>query len=540
MVLPLRVNNSFNVRSMDPLMQETLDLVLKASNEGIWDWEVGSEDIYYSSRIYEFFGCEEEDAPHFLQHPEEIVVEEDVPYFRNVLDLVKLDESEELFGIDCRILRLDGRRRWIRVRGVVVREAGEAVRITGSMIDISKRKRAEAALEEERSMLRLVSDNVPVQMYFKDVDSRFVLVNERQAKWAGVASAQEMVGKSDEDFYNRECWLKSRHDELRIMETGLAISGEIQREQWKAGKDTYVQIVKQPWYDSRGVLKGTFGIATDVTGLLDSQDKLEELATDLQLRNSSYKEELSLAREVQQALLGGRDAGWRECVKGLAEVEKLYVPAMELAGDYYACVPLGPGKLVLFICDVMGHGVRSALVVSMIRGVLEQIVDEADNPALCFQRVNKSLCRILGRTDVNMFATACYGVVDFNTNEFTVASAGHDFPVMINREGELISETKGQKGPALGFFDQATYQNTVFDLSQLGSIVLFTDGVVESADRAGEEWGYERFRTSCERHAKSSLKSMMDGIKLDAMGWVGSKGFDDDVCLLAMQVQTGE
>ncbi|MEO1856710.1 MAG: PAS domain S-box protein, partial [Rubritalea sp.] len=165
--------------------QATLDLVLKASNEGIWDWNVGEDSIYYSDRVYQFLGCEKEDAPNILKHPESILVPEDAAYLQNVLELCLMDEDEELFAVDCRVIRPTGSIAWLRVRGVVVRENGVAARLVGSMIDISKRKHAEESLAEERSMLRLVVDNVPVQVYFKDVHSRFTLVNKRQAEWVG-------------------------------------------------------------------------------------------------------------------------------------------------------------------------------------------------------------------------------------------------------------------------------------------------------------------------------------------------------------------
>ncbi|MGJ8671900.1 SpoIIE family protein phosphatase [Rubritalea sp.] len=525
---------------MGDSFQEILDLVLKASNEGIWDWNIGSEDIYYSERVLTFFGYSDEDAPNLMTAPESILLAEDVAYFRHMLDLVLMDDAEELFAVDCRVVRKDGRTRWIRVRGVVVREHGEAVRIAGSMIDITKRKRAEAALEEEREMLRLIIDNVPVQVYFKDLESRFTMVNKRQAHWLGCESENQILGKSDADFYAEEGWRRSIEDEQRLMKTGEPILGKIQREKWIDRPDTFVQVVKQAWYDSRGRLSGTFGFSTDVTMIFDAQEKLEEVALDLQARNRLYQEELGLAREVQQALLPESDESWKEriaSVRDKAEVEAKYIPATELAGDYYDVLSIAEGKLGFFICDVMGHGVRSALVVSMIRGLMEKASDFVEQPAEYLQKINEGLCRILGPTGVDMFATACYLMVDFNEEVIRVSSAGHDYPLILSRDGADLLHCKQACGPALGFFNTAEYKACTYDLRDVSEFILYTDGIYESANKDGAEWGIKRFKDAVLEIAKLKREGTLDILCDEAIQWVRGKGFDDDVCLLSCKIK---
>ncbi|MFC5051342.1 SpoIIE family protein phosphatase [Rubritalea spongiae] len=521
---------------MDDSFQEILDLVLKASNEGIWDWNIGSKEIYYSERVLDFFGYSEEEAPNLLYSPESILLAEDVAYFRNMLDLVLMDDAEELFAVDCRLVRKDKVTRWIRVRGVVVREGGEALRIAGSMIDITKRKRAEASLEEEREMLRLIIDNVPVQVYFKDLDSRFTMVNKRQAHWLGCESENQILGKSDADFYAEEGWRRSREDERKLMETGKPILGEIQREKWVDRPDTYVQVVKQAWYDSRGRLSGTFGFSTDVTMIFDAKEKLEEVALDLQARNKLYQEELGLAREVQQALLPESDEGWKERLASVADkaaIEVKYIPATELAGDYYDVLPISDQVFGLFICDVMGHGVRSALVVSMIRGLMEKASAYVEQPALYLQKINEGLCRILGPTGVDMFATACYVTVNFNEGVVRVASAGHDDPLIFAKKGHDLPASESSSGPALGFFNKAEYHECTYALEYVSELVLYTDGIYESANKAGEEWSKKRLEDAAKNAVESSEGSTLEILCDEAIQWVRGKGFDDDVCLLS-------
>ncbi|MEO1855947.1 MAG: PP2C family protein-serine/threonine phosphatase, partial [Rubritalea sp.] len=315
--------------------------------------------------------------------------------------------------------------------------------------------------------------------------------------------------------------------------------GEIQREMWPHRGDTFVQVVKQPWYDSRGRLAGTFGVSTDVTGIVESQERLEEIALDLQAKNHSYQEELGLAREVQQALLPSNDGHWDEriaTVAGLAKIESKYIPATELAGDYYDVIPLGEGKVGLFICDVMGHGVRSALVVAMIRGLMEKAAHHADRPANYLRKMNQGLCRILGPTDVDMFATACYLVADFNENTLRVASAGHDQPLLVEKESGVLVGCDAPKGPALGFFGDAVFESRIYELNTIAEALLYTDGIYESANKQGTEWGKEQFIASFLEVRESEETQVLERLCANALTWVRGKGFDDDLCMLTLRM----
>ena len=160
--------------------------------------------------------------------------------------------------------------------------------MAGSMIDISLRKQAESALEEERHVLSLVIDNVPLQVYFKDRESRFVLANRRMAEWMGLADPRELTGKHDRNFFKREHWAEAAADERKIMDSGQPLLGQLERETWRGEegeKETWVLTSKFPWFDRHGGLKGTFGVSSDVTALVRAQQESAALATELAARN---------------------------------------------------------------------------------------------------------------------------------------------------------------------------------------------------------------------------------------------------------------
>jgi len=430
----------------------------------------------------------------------------------------------------------------LRIRGAVVRDReGVAVRLAGSMIDISLRKEAENALEEERHVLRLVIDNVPLQVYFKDLESRFLLANRRMAEWMGLADPRELTGKHDRDFFKREHWVEAADDERKIMEHGQPLLGQLGRETWRGEegeKETWVLTSKFPLFDRHGVLKGTFGVSSDVTALVRAQQESAALATELAARNRAYEEELQLAREVQQALATGRfpefgtDGG-----PGLAFGSR-YVPISGLAGDFFEVIPVSRTQAGLLVCDVMGHGVRSALVVAMMRGLVEKERRRAGDPAAFLRGLNSGLHGILERAGVTMFATAFYLLVDLEQGELRFASAGHPGAVVSDGEGERqLLEGRGAKGPGLGLLQHADYRTTVLPLGGIRRVMLFTDGVLEASNPAGEPFLEERLLRTLGEARSMPLEGALDHVLERVLGFCESQHFDDDVCMLGVEVR---
>ena len=146
----------------DAVKLERLELALKASNEGIWDWWTDRKEIYYSRRILEFLECGRKRAPHLFLPPHEPIHPEDRRAFELALAQALHDGGPETLAVDARVLTGGGDWRWLRIRGTVVRNRdGKAYRIAGSMIDISRRKDAEAQVEDERFLLRQLIDHIP-------------------------------------------------------------------------------------------------------------------------------------------------------------------------------------------------------------------------------------------------------------------------------------------------------------------------------------------------------------------------------------------
>jgi len=529
--------DDFNDR--EEVKLERLELALRASNEGIWDWWVDRSEIYYSRRVLEFFECGSQRAPHIFLPPHEAIHPDERPAFELALAQALGDSGPETLAVDARILTGGGTWRWLRIRGMVVRtRAGKAYRIAGSMIDISRRKNAEARLEDERFLLRQLIDHIPLQVYFKDLQSRFVMTNQGMAEWMGFSDAGEIIGKHDSDFFDEDHWKPAEKDERHIIETGQPITGQLEHETWNVGQETWVLTSKFPWRDRHGEINGTFGISSDVTKLVKAQREASDLAALLQQKNQSYEEELLLAREIQQALTS---QGFPLIANSGCHLNfsSRYIPISDLAGDFFQVIQVRHDCAGILICDVMGHGVRSALVVAMMRGLLETQCHQASEPGVFLEGLNDGLTAILERAGTTMFATAFYGMIDLSSETFSYACAGHPGPIIDGSGGvRQLATERCEKGPGLGLIQGASYATTTMPLHMLERMILFTDGVLEAENPDGEPYFEKRLIESVSGYSGKPLDETLDGILSAVLEFSGVGQFGDDVCLLGVDLTT--
>lgn len=522
--------------------QERNELALLASNEGVWDWYVGQTDIYYSERVLRFLGYSKEKAPNIFTHANDCFHEEDLPNFKEAYRQSITENDDNTFASDCRYKHPDGTWHWLRIRGVVVhKDDGTVTRMVGSIINISHRKNAELALEEERFRLKQLIENVPVNVYYKDTESRFVLANTSTIEKLGASSPEEVIGKTDHDFFDINHSNKTRSNELDIMNTRTPQLNEVHRETWvrvKGKEDTWAKSSKLPWIDKKGNICGTFGITSDITDLVRTERMLTNMAEELQKRNVVYEEELQLAREVQQALLP-QDLDNHKLNYGekTASFHCRYAPASDMAGDFYEMMPISDHSIGILICDVMGHGVRSSLVVSMLRGLMEKEHHSTASPDVFLKGVNEGLVSILNRAGVTMFATAAYCVIDLKENTLQYSCAGHLAPIIIkDKKAKQLTPEQTKPCPALGLIPTSNYQTSMISLDDIDRLLLFTDGIHEVEDKNENEWGIEGLIQKAELSSSDVLADSLDSLLSSAIQFSSNNSFDDDVCLVAFDI----
>jgi len=514
------------------IKRERLMLALRASNEGVWLWDLTCNEIEYSDKVLNFIGHDASTAPHLFSHLEKIYHVDDAARLQHVLDEVFSPNGPELFGENCRFKHPNKSWIWLRIRGACVRDENQKViRLAGSIIEITKRKIAERALEEERHLLDLFIESIPVNVYFKDKESKFVIANSATSEKMGLNSRDDLIGNSDHTFFAAEHADKSLKDEVKIMETLEKLDGSLERETWDGQNDSWCIASKYPWLDNNGKVKGTFGVTNDVSDIVEIQTRLVSVAKQLKQRNAEYEEELNLANEVQQSIL----------VKNIpplvtddhrVDIYPEYHPMEALAGDFYEVVTVSKDNIGILMCDVMGHGVRAALVVAMLRGLISKEVEHAYEPDEFLYGLNEGLTKIMHRAGIPMFATAIYLVIDIKKQTLTFADAGHPLPIVLEGgQYRQLTVDKKKKSPALGLVKDSIYHNQTLNLPEFSELLVFTDGIYETVNDAGDELGIEGVLEVLQENLPLSSKTNETLLK-SLRNYSNNKGFNDDVCLI--------
>ena len=165
-------------------------------------------------------------------------------------------------------------------------KSGEAYRR-----EVTGRKRAEASLDFERTLLHTLMNHLPDAIYFKDESGRFLRISKALADKFGLADVSEAKGKSDANFFTSEHADQAADDEQTIMESGEPIVGLIEKETWPDGHATWVSTTKAPLHDKDDQLVGTFGISRDITTMKQAEEQLATVAAKLALPRESSSAE---------------------------------------------------------------------------------------------------------------------------------------------------------------------------------------------------------------------------------------------------------
>ncbi len=260
--------------------------------------------------------------------------------------------------------------------------------------------------------------------------------------------------------------------------------------------------------------------------------EVEGVNQELARRNQELEEGMEMAYRLQQALL---PQAYPE-VRNISFCH-LYMPAGVLGGDFFQITEMSGGRAALLLCDVSGHGIRAALITSILKAVFEHVYLEDKNPSQVLCDVNSRFRSILGQLSPPIFATGLLLVADGENCSVSLACAGHVCPFLIRKRDmscePLINDE--QSGPALGFFPAPDYPTVERELSS-GDIVLgLTDGVYEVMNEEGEMYGLERLRRCIARNARLIPRDLIQKIVTETDEFRGPRIRADDVCLVAVE-----
>ena len=270
--------------------------------------------------------------------------------------------------------------------------------------------------------------------------------------------------------------------------------------------------------------------------------ELRRSATELRERNTQLQTDLNLARKIQEAFLPDSYPAFPAGVAADQSALRFchrYLPTTVLGGDFFDVFPVGDHNAGLLISDVMGHGVRAALVTAILRALAEELTPVAHDPGRFFTEINRRMLGILRKSRTPIFATACYFVVDTRTGQVQFAIAGHPSPIQLQRSTQKVlplTPPPGQAGPALGAFEDATFPVCTATLAAGDTVILYTDGLVDVGGKDSQFLGEKWLLNTLRQNVQLPTAQLFDAVLANAHEFASDPEFSDDVCLLGMDV----
>lgn len=378
-----------------------------------------------------------------------------------------------------------------------------------------QRERAEEALTESRERLRTVVAGAPIILFALNQEGIFTL---SEGKGLGKISHEhgELVGASVFDLYDDP---KAIREDLE-----RCLKGET----FKATR-TIDGVSFETWYSplsgSNGTVERVIGVATDVTELQSAIAKLEA-------RDKSMRQELTLARKIQSAMLPQR----MPRVKGL-ELGMLFIPSGDIGGDFIDFFEYADQRhLGVVFADITGHGVPAALLSAMFKVAMDEVVHQSRRPAECFAQLNQRLAREFPRGN---FASAFYTLFDMRHRTMTYAKASQE-PALLFRENREL-EVLSAGGPVLGILDPSVWDDVRYlDHSvrlREGDLVFFyTDGLVEIENSSGEMLDRQKLTRWITEAFDRTPQELVEQVHLRALEFAGREDLPDDIAVLAVRV----
>jgi len=272
-------------------------------------------------------------------------------------------------------------------------------------------------------------------------------------------------------------------------------------------------------------------------------EQLGRYAEELRSKNAQLEADFNMAREIQQIFLPHQYPTFPQSVtpeESALKFSHRYLPAAAVGGDFFDVLAITGTTAGVFICDVMGHGMRAALVTAIMRGLVEELMPVAADAGKFLTEINRSLHAILRRTREPLLATALYLIADAAVGELRFANAGHPGPLRVQPRTGMVESLKTwdpRHGPALGLFEKAVYPTCQCPLAQNDLILLFTDGLFEVNNSRQEEFGQERLLEAVRIHRRLPTEQLLDALLEEVQHFANSTEFEDDVCLVAMEAR---
>ncbi len=246
-----------------------------------------------------------------------------------------------------------------------------------------------------------------------------------------------------------------------------------------------------------------------------------------QLEQEALRKELEIASDVQQFLFP------ENLPYGVhLKVEASYLPHDRVGGDYYDYIPINRNQFLICIADVSGKGIPAALMMSNFQASLRTLIRQTPNLKEIIEELNY---QVLENAKGEKFITFFAAIYDHQLKTLVYVNSGHNPPILVNNGSITLLE---EGSTVLGAMNPLPFINEGF-ITDLDEFLLFsyTDGVTETENEKGEEFGMERLKEYFSENGQQDLRKIHQDIIIALDNFKGRKGYRDDITMLSCKVE---
>ena len=238
------------------------------------------------------------------------------------------------------------------------------------------------------------------------------------------------------------------------------------------------------------------------------------------------RRDLAIAATIQQRILPET----LPVIPGY-DLAGINIPAIEICGDYYDCLPIAQNKYALIMADVSGKGIQAALLVSSLQASLRVYLETQVSLTDLAEKLNKL---IYSSTTAEKYLTMCICYLDTETGEIEALNAGHNPPLIVRKDNTISRITAG--GIPIGMADLGlTYTKQNFKIEQGECLLLFTDGITEAMDSREEMYEDERLEAFLIKNKDKTAQKFVDDLIRSVQDFVGEAEQSDDITVLCLR-----
>ncbi len=370
------------------------------------------------------------------------------------------------------------------------------------------------------------------QVYFKDRQSRFVRASDVVAQKFGLDSVDELMGRTDFDFFTKEHAQQSYDDEQRLMNNDEKLVNITEKETWPDGSVTWATSTKIPLHLASGNVVGMMGITRDVTEQINAQIELEEKRDLLRAKNEVMQTDFDNARRIQRRLIPGDLPSLP-----FVEVAATSTSLTEVSGDLITFPTATDDRLSFLLGDVSGHGVSAGLFTILIKHLADFYFPDS------YDRLDKALLildeHLTGLIPSGFVASLAGSLTATEPGRctLTLANAGQPSAFWFHSasgQAEIVP-LPSENVIGLGICGEVDCQT--FELEPGDCFLFVSDGAIECRDPDDEELGLEGLKSAFEKHSRSDVSKILEQLQAFLKEYSQGDFPQDDTSLLAIKTR---